>query len=187
MHFRANTPLLEAATTDGHVVRFNALTGREVRRIRVDGRPPEERDALPDRPSLKSATFSADGRTLASTARDWIYVWDVESGKLRREIRLSHEDGCFLALAPDGRTLAIATGPYPEDAIRLVDVETGEEWLVLRPGDRGPRLLVFSPDGRRLFTGFDRGSGIVWDVAVTMGRGQDDEHRPDEGPQRVSG
>ena len=98
MHFRSNTPLLEAATTDGHVVRFNALTGRDLRRFRVDGRPPEERDALPDRPALKNATFSADGRTLASTAREWIYIWDVETGRLRREIRLSHEEGCYLAL-----------------------------------------------------------------------------------------
>jgi WD40 repeat protein len=164
MQLRSNTPFLETATSDGHVVRFNALTGRQLRRFRVDGRPPEERDALPDRPALLRATFSADGRTLASTAREWIYIWDVESGKLRCEIRLSHQDGCFLALAPDGRTLAIATGPYPEDAIRLVDVGTGTERLVLRPGDKGPRLLAFSPDGTRLFTGFDRGSAIVWDV-----------------------
>ena len=166
MRFRPSSPLLEAATSDGYVVRLNALTGRELRRFRVDGRPPEDRDARPDRPSLSRVTFSADGRTLASWVRDWIFVWDLESGKLRREIRLSHEDGCFLALAPDGRTLAIATGPFPEDAIRLVDVETGQERLVLRPGDRGPRLLVFSPDGTRLFSGFDRGSAIVWDVRI---------------------
>ncbi len=170
MQLRSNTSLLEAATSDGNVVRFNALTGREVRRFRVDGRPPEERDAQPGRPTLGRSAFSADGRTLASSARDWIYIWDVESGMMRREIRLSHEDGCVIALAPDGRTLAIGTGPFPEDAIRLVEVETGKEWLVLRPGDRGPRLLIFSPDGMKLFAGFDRGSGIVWDVRGAEGR-----------------
>jgi WD40 repeat protein len=164
MQIRAKTPLLEAATSDGHVIRFNALTGREIRRFRVDGRPPEERDALPDRPSLLRATFSADGRTLGTIAREWVYLWDVESGTLRREIQLSHPDGAALALSPDGRTLAIATGPYPEDAIQLVDVETGKEWLVLRPVDKAPRVMVFSADGARLFTGFDRGSGTVWDV-----------------------
>ena len=164
MQFRAEHVLLEVATTDGNVIRFNALTGRELRRFRVDGRPPEERDAQPDRPTLPRSAFSADGRTLASTARDWIYIWDVESGMIRREIHLAHEDGCVIALSPDGRTLAIGTGPFPEDAIRLVEVETGKEWLVLNPGDRGPRLLIFSPDGTKLFAGFDRGSGIVWDV-----------------------
>jgi WD40 repeat protein len=164
MQIRAKTPLLEAATSDGHVIRFNALTGREIRRFRVDGRPPEERDALPDRPALLRATFSADGRTLGTIAREWIYLWDVESGQLRREIRLAHQDGGYLSLSPDGRTLAIATGPYPEDAIRLVDVESAKEWLVLRPVDKAPRVMVFSPDGARLFTGFDRGSGMVWDV-----------------------
>jgi WD40 repeat protein len=164
MQIRAKSPLLEAATYDGYVIRFNALTGREVRRFRVDGRPPEEREALPDRPSLLRATFSADGRTLGTIAREWVYLWNVESGKLRREIQLSHQDGGYLSLSPDGRTLAIATGPYPEDAIRLVDVETGKEGLVLRPVDKGPRLMIFSPDGTRLFSGFDRGSAIVWDV-----------------------
>ena len=68
------------------------------------------------------------------------------------------------------RTLAIGTGPYPEDAIRLVDLENGKEWLVLHPVDQGPRALVFSPDGSRLFTGFDRGSGMVWDVRRREGR-----------------
>jgi WD40 repeat protein len=171
MQIRAKTPLLESATNDGHVIRFNALTGREIRRFRVDGRPPEERDALPDRPALLRATFSADGRTLGTIAREWVYLWDVESGALRREIQLSHPDGGTLALSPDGRTLAIATGPYPEDAIRLVDVETGKEGLVLRPVDKGPRLMIFSPEGNRLFSGFDRGSGIVWDVSQTPAKG----------------
>jgi WD40 repeat protein len=170
MQIRAKTPLLESATNDGHVIRFNALTGREIRRFRVDGRPPEERDALPDRPALLRATFSADGRTLGTIAREWVYLWDVESGVLRREIQLSHPDGAALALSPDGRMLAIATGPYPDDAIRLVDVETGKEWLVLRPIDKAPRLMVFSPDGTRLFTGFDRGSGMVWDVGRPFAR-----------------
>ncbi len=170
MQIRAATPLLEAATSDGHVVRFNALTGHEIRRFRVDGRPPEERDALPERPLLVRACFSADGHTLATTMRDWIYVWDVETGKARCEIHLTHDEGCFLALTPDSRTLAIGTGPYPEDAIRLVDLENGKEWLVLHPVDQGPRALVFSPDGGRLFTGFDRGSGMVWDVRRREGR-----------------
>jgi WD40 repeat protein len=164
MHSRARSPFLEAALTNGEVIRFNALTGRELRRFRVDGRPLEERDALPDRPSLAEPAFSLDGRTLAATARDRIYVWDVDSGRLRRELRLEHEDGCSLAVSPDGRTLAIATGPYPDDAVRLVDIETGRERLVLRPSGESPGLMSFSPDGTRLFTGLDRGSGIVWDL-----------------------
>ena len=30
------------------------------------------------------ATFSADGRTLVSSQMEWVYVWDVESGTMRR-------------------------------------------------------------------------------------------------------
>jgi hypothetical protein len=36
---------------------------------------------------------------------------------------------------------------------------------------RFARVMAFSPDGRRLFTGFVRGPGIIWDLAhVVVGR-----------------
>ena len=41
--------------------------------------------------------------------------------------------------------------------------------LSLEPRDDQADVMVFSPDGRRLFTGFGRGTGIVWDVR----RGED--------------
>jgi WD40 repeat protein len=47
--------------------------------------------------------------------------------------------------------------------IRLYDIETGEQILTLEPGDGRASVMAFSPDGKRLLTGFGRGSGIVWD------------------------
>ena len=85
------------------------------------------------------ASFSADGRTLVSSQMGWIYVWDVESGTMRRKIRHPHGHGCNLTLAPDGRTLATSDLRYSndlgEDTIRLYDVESGDEFLTLRPRD----------------------------------------------------
>jgi hypothetical protein len=34
----------------------------------------------------------------------------------------------------------------------------------MEPTDGRATVMAFSPDGNRLFTGFDLGSGIVWDV-----------------------
>ena len=169
MHFEANSPWFEAALRDGNVIRFNALTGHEQRRFLAEWRTPEQQKAgRPREPDMWEATFSADGRTLVSSQMEWIYVWDVESGTMRRKIRHPHQHGCNLTLAPDGRTLATSDLRYGddlgEDTIRLYDIETGEQILTLEPGDGRADVMAFSPDGTRLFTGFDRGSGIVWDV-----------------------
>ena len=114
------------------------------------------------------ATFSADGRTLVSSQMKWVYVWDVESGALRRKIQHPHQHGCKLTLAPDGRTLATSdlryAGDLGEDTVRLYDIETGEQILTLESTDGRAGVMAFSPDGKQLFTGFSRGTGIVWDV-----------------------
>src|SRR5262249_16917573 len=151
------------------VIRFNALTGHEQRRFLADWRTPEQQKAKrPREPDMWEAVFSLDGRTLVSSQEQWIYVWDVESGAMRRKFRHPHQHGSHLALAPDGRTLATAdllyAGDLGEDTIRLYDVETGEPVLALEPRDDRANVMAFSPDGNRLFTGFVRGTAIIWDV-----------------------
>ncbi len=169
MQFEANSPWFLAALRGGEVIRFNALTGHEQRRFLADWRTPEQQKAKrPREPDMWEAAFSPDGRTLVSSQMEWIYVWDIESGTMRRKIRHPHQHGCNLTLAPDGRTLATAdlryAGDLGEDTIRLYDVESGEQVLTLDPRDDRANVLAFSPDGTRLFTGFGRGSAIVWDV-----------------------
>jgi WD40 repeat protein len=166
MQFEGKTPWFGAALRDGNVIRVNALTGHEQRRFLAEWRTPEQQKAMrPREPDMSHATFSADGRTLVSSYMELIYVWNVEDGTLRRKIHNPHQRGCRLALAPDGITLATADSEYiGEGSIRLYDLQTGEQILALEPGDSGASVMVFSPDGSRLFTGFGRGSGFVWDV-----------------------
>jgi WD40 repeat protein len=162
-------PWFQAALLDGDVVRFNSLTGHEQRRFAADWRTAEQRKAgRPEEPSLGAGVFSADGRTLVTSPGEWIYVWEVTSGSMRRKFRRPHRHGCDLALAPDGRTLATADGYSSddpgEDTIRLFDIETGEQVLALEPNDGRAGVLAFSSDGTRLFTGFERDTAMVWDV-----------------------
>jgi WD40 repeat protein len=169
IQFESKPPWFVAALRNGEVIRFNALTGHEQRRFIAEWRTPEQQKAKrPRQPDMWNAAMSLDGHTLVSSQMEWIYVWDVESGTMRRKIRHPHGHGCRLALAPDGRTLATSdiqnVPDFGDDTIRLYDIETGEQVLTLESSDGRAGLMAFSPDGSRLFTGFHRGSGIVWDV-----------------------
>jgi WD40 repeat protein len=170
LQFEASGPWFHAALPDGNVIRLNALTGHEQRRFRADSRRPQQQKAGPPHPrSLVAATFSSDGRTMVSSEGEWLCVWDVESGTLRRKFRQPRRAGCNITLAPDGRTLAtcrlLYTAHEPDpDLVRLYDIETAQKILSLEPTDGRPCVMAFSPDGTRLFTGTGRGTGIVWDV-----------------------
>jgi hypothetical protein len=86
-------------------------------------------------------TRSPDGRVPSTSLLEWIYVWDVASGTMRRKFRHPHGHGCKLALAPDGRTLATSDirgdiHDVGEDTIRLHDVESGNQILTVEPDRR---------------------------------------------------
>jgi WD40 repeat protein len=158
-----------------------------------------------------SVAYSPDGRALAgaqsmlkerssrrtgdTTITTFIYfgevlVWDAQTGAVK--MKLNDDDGPAWALAfsPDGRWLAVATGPTPEDrdcngvcpAFGEITLwETGDWKLVRRlRGSSAPiRVLAFSPDGRSIAGGeglMDGGRGasveeeskfgvFLWDVA----------------------
>ncbi len=171
IQFASGSPFLEAAMRDGSVVRFNALTGREQRRFPAGGHTPDHQ--------IFTAAFSADARVMVASSGEWVCVWDVEAGTLRRRIRQTSTQGGFLALAPDGKTVATSElsygGTIGDDKIRLYDVESGEPVLALEPVDDRAHVLSFSPDGTKLLTGFSRGSVIVWDVRRGQGASKSKE------------
>ena len=118
--------------------------------------------------------FSPDGRRLAGASYqpNIIYVWDTASGKELRQLKGQNFCQC-LAFAPDGATLAVASGAVAKDEItvRLWNLATGKEvW----GKDTRPWLafdLAFSPDGHTLALvgGMPGRSGAglrLWDAAT---------------------
>ena len=169
IQFQRDSSALDVALGDGNVIHFDGLTGKEERRFLADWRSADQRRLnRPRTPDLWAGTLSADGGILVSSADDWVYVWDVKAGMLRHKIQHPHQHGCLLAVSAAGKTLATAdflyVGDQGQDSIRLFDVESGEQVLTLDPVDDRAGVLAFSPDGAKLFTGFHRGSAIVWDV-----------------------
>ena len=169
MQFRPQTTLLDVAASDGEVIRFDGLTGKEQRRFVAEWRSKEQRTAnRPRRPDLWEADFSPDGRTLVSSSEQYVYVWDVDTGGMRLKIRHPHDHGCRVGVAPDGRTFATSdlnySGDYGRDTILLFDLKSGKPIMKAEPDDNRAGVLVFSPDSNKLFSGFWRGSATVWDV-----------------------
>jgi WD40 repeat protein len=142
-----------------------------------------------------SVAYSPDGRTLAgaqsmlketssrrtgdTTITTLVYfgevlVWDAETGAVKMRLNDHDAPAWALSFSPDGKWLAVATGPTPEkrdcnDSCpafgEILLWETGN-WNLIRRlrGSSAPmRVLAFSPDGQSIAGGaglMDGGRGI---------------------------
>ncbi|HYB30249.1 MAG TPA: protein kinase [Solirubrobacteraceae bacterium] len=127
---------------------------------------------LPTRDGSGAAaiSFMPDGRTLITGgANRQLGFWDVNSGRVTRTLRFA-QPVWWTAASPDGRLLAVQTGPAdgPDNHVEVVRIATGavlqSHALPYEPGG-----VEFTHDGRELvalgccWTG--SGSALVaWDV-----------------------
>jgi RNA polymerase sigma factor (sigma-70 family) len=141
-------------TRTGAVHFLAAATGRPVRTaLTLSGVGPKA--------TVGRVVFAPDGASVAAWERSGaVRVWDLATGK-ERDCGTGWEDA--VAFAPDSRLLALAdrTG-----AVVLRDAATGEERARLT-GHLGPvNTIAFSEDGRRLYTGSDDTTVLVWDLVA---------------------
>jgi RNA polymerase sigma factor (sigma-70 family) len=129
---------------DGRARLWDAATGMQIRELLH--RPQRE---------LTFAVFSPDGKTIAAGGPQEyapqappkqmaVYLIEVATGKLLRELRDHEPSLSGAAFSPNSKVLATTTG-----VVRLWDVATGE----LRGQFNGAgKVLAFSADGKRLIT-----------------------------------
>ena len=128
--------------------------------------------------TISSISFSPDGTTLAScaagrwgTSSPFIYLWDVETGKKKSEIKVPEFPMCS-TFSPDGTTLAIGT--LSED-VYLWDIHENIEIAKLTTPDFdiGVVYVKFSPDGTTLAAGgYRRHLITLWNVVTKKETGR---------------
>lgn len=108
--------------------------------------------------------FSADGRFLVGSTQESLFFLDPRTGALLHSVKLEGGMGCA-ALCPLGRSVAVSLGEEGSSlqAIHVFEISSGKSRLKLTPGDV-VTALRFSPDGKRLASGHDDGTALVWEL-----------------------
>jgi RNA polymerase sigma factor (sigma-70 family) len=157
--FTPDRKLLATADADGSVYLWRPADGGIVRHWRIGT-------------GLNAMALAMDGKNLATAGGNVIRLWDPAMGKEVRQL-VGHQGAVdAVAFSPDRLTLA--SGGWQDHTIRLWDVATGKERYQLalpRPHgvNYGSTPLVFSPDGKLLFSGSaDRANSsiYVWEAAT---------------------
>jgi WD40 repeat protein/serine/threonine protein kinase/Flp pilus assembly protein TadD len=162
--FSPDSQRLVTTSLDGTAKVWQVATGTELRTLPVQAAPAV-------REVSTSATFSPDGKLVATAGGKGIEVWDATGDGRKPVPRLTlHGDQLPLmpgvAFRPDGRQLAAITWARGQGHVKLWDLTTGAEALTLEAnqGD-GFHGAAFSPDGRYLAAG-ELGILKLWDVAT---------------------
>jgi WD40 repeat protein/serine/threonine protein kinase len=130
-----------------------------------------ERFAFAVNNAVTSLAFSAKGDRLAAGTSSAVVVWVTASGEQSMALEQFRGPVRSVALGPEGRWLATATGAATQfdtpGEVELWDVETGTAWGVAQqPWFKGPvNGVAFSPNGMWLAAASDDQTVTVWDPA----------------------
>ena len=125
----------------------------------------KETGSLAHTGAVRSVSFSADGKTLAS-ADGTLRLWDLDTLTEIGGLTGRTEPVWSVTFSPDGKALA-SVGEWSGLEIVLWDVEERREIAASTYTEASLIGISFSPDSRTLASaGYDYGAIYLWDVAT---------------------
>ena len=151
---------------------WDAQTGQELFTFNAGGFLPGGRnvDFSPDGKRLTSVSLVGEWEPVTDNRIVELKAWDAQTGQElptlqggggRVALGPGNRQGPRLALSPDGRRLASASGQV---GTKVWDTQTGEELLLLSAPIGSVESVFFSPDGHRLAGGNWDGTVTIWDA-----------------------
>jgi hypothetical protein len=133
---------------DGTVRVWDLATGKELRQIRAHGG------------AVYSLALASDGKTLASGGTDGARLWDLTTGKEAGRGTLTRTQTLAVAFSPCGKLLASGE----RETVRLWELATGKEVNALGGYKGELSFLIFSADGRTLYSSSYDKAVRLWEV-----------------------
>lgn len=120
--------------------------------------------------------ISPDGSTLAVASSIGVWLYDFNALEAEPSLLEGHRSRVWgVAFSPDGTRIASASGEYPEanyttgladNTVRVWDVDTGEQLVVLEGHTDTVLGVAYSPDGMHIASGSNDGTIRVWDAGT---------------------
>ena len=157
-----------ATGADDHTARlWDAKTGRYLKTFRGHSAP------------VTNVAFSPDGRTLAASGSgSSVILWDLQSGAQQNRFSTKVGTVTSISFSPDGTKMAAGSRDssrgsnfkrtFKDQVVKVIDVRTGEDLMVLKGHTSAVSGVAFSPDGSRLASTSDDHLVKVWDANSGM-------------------
>jgi WD40 repeat protein/transcriptional regulator with XRE-family HTH domain len=152
--YSPNGSRLATIGSDGTVILWDALTGKEL--IRMNGTT-EPNDFV----TTQRVSYSPDGDLLIACDRNQVRIFDAASGNLISSLDGHKADVTSISISNDGRY--IASGGIDGSAI-IWDISMNDSHRELIGHQDAIENLTFSPDGNRLVTTSNDATMKIWDV-----------------------
>jgi WD40 repeat protein/serine/threonine protein kinase len=115
---------------------------------------------------VDSIAFSPDGKTLATSGRDWrMGLWDFPRGTEQATFQIHGLRK--VRFSPDGKMVAYG---YGLGRIQILDANTRRPQVVLAHPGSPATQMAFAPQGKGVATGHDDGAVRLWDPVTGQER-----------------
>ena len=108
---------------------------------------------------VSDATFSPDGRYIATISGDKVFIWSAQNGKPITVLTKHAEKINSAEFSPDGKLIVIASTDCT-----IWDVQSGIQLKILNQHTDTVNHARFSPDGKRIVSASTDKTARVWDV-----------------------